>query len=245
MKKIMIDPGHGGRDPGAVGPSGVQEKVITLAVVKQVASILAPVAEVKLTRDGDIALGANLSADLTARTNAANNWGADCFVSIHCNSAADHSAHGTETYHYPGSTLGAALAQAIHSKLIPALGLTDRGVKEANFAVLRQSKCPAALVELAFISNVAEEKLLNTPAFQAKAARAVAEGIAQFLGLRLPAGALAPPALNHDTVKIRIGNLVLDGFIKDGSTYAPVRGVAEALGHKIAWDEKNKMVVIV
>lgn len=244
MKKIMIDAGHGGRDPGAVGPSGVQEKVVTLVVAKQVTGLLALVTEAKLTRDGDIALGTNTSSDLTARANMANNWGANCFISIHCNSAADPRAHGTEVYHYPNSTQGAALAQAIHSKLVPALGLTDRGVKQANFAVLRQSRCPAALVELAFISNPTEENLLETPAFQAKAARAIAEGTAQFLGLQLMAETPASPAQIPNAVKIRVGNLVVNGIIvADDRTYAPVRAFGEALGMPVVWDAQKGVTI--
>lgn len=184
MKKVMLDPGHGGYDPGAVGPSGVQEKNITLAVARQVADLLSAAVEVQLTHKEDVAWDDN--SDLAARSALANEWSADCFLSIHCNSAADPQAHGTETFHYPGSEQGQALANSVQAKLINALGLTDRGVKEANFAVLRQTNCPASLAELAFVSNPAEEALLESPDFQAKSAKAIAEGIVGFLGLSLP-----------------------------------------------------------
>lgn len=184
MKKVMLDPGHGGYDPGAVGPSGVQEKNITLAVALQVADFLASAAEVRLTHKEDVPWDDN--SDLAARSAMTNEWSADCFVSIHCNSASGPEAHGTETFHYPGSEQGQALANSLQARLINALGLTDRGVKEANFAVLRQTNCPACLAELAFVSNPAEEALLVSPDFQAKAARAIAEGVVDFLGLSLP-----------------------------------------------------------
>ncbi len=240
MKKIMIDPGHGGRDPGAAGPTGVQEKVITLAVAKLVAAILAPVAEVRLTRDSDIALGADQSTDLTARANLANTWGADIFVSIHCNSAANQSATGTEVYCYSLKGEGDKLAKAVHDRLIPALGLPDRGVKEANFAVLRETKMPACLAELAFISNHTEEGLLETPAFQARAARAIAEGVAGYLGLQLPAPVPADP----NAVTIRVGGQTLGGKEIDGRTWVPVRVLAEALGRKVEWDGATRTVTI-
>lgn len=180
----MLDPGHGGYDPGAVGPSGVQEKNITLAVARQVADILAAAAEVRLTHKEDVPWDDN--SDLATRSAMTNEWSADCFVSIHCNSPADPQAHGTEIFHYPGSEQGQALANSLQARLINALGLTDRGVKEANFAVLRQTNCPASLAELAFVSNPAEEALLASPNFQAKTARAIAEGTANFLSLSLP-----------------------------------------------------------
>ena len=186
MKKGAIDPGHGGKDPGAIGPTGVQEKVVNLAVARKVAVLLQPVMTVVLTRDTDKSLGANVSADLTARANVANQAGADVFVSIHCNSATDPAAHGTETHCYLGSVRGKTLAQMIQKRLVSALGLTDRGVKESNFAVLRQSKMPSALVELAFISNPTEEALLQSEDFQDRTAKAIAQGVCDFLGVELP-----------------------------------------------------------
>ncbi len=238
--KIMIDPGHGGRDPGAAGPSGVQEKVVTLAVAKQVAEILKPVAEVQLTRDSDIALGADESADLTARSELANGWKANCFVSIHCNSAANQGATGTEVFCYSLKGEGNLLAKAVHDRLIPGLGLSDRGVKEANFAVLRQTKMPACLAELAFISNPKEEVLLKDSGFQQRAARAIAEGVAGYLGLQLPAPAPADP----NAVTIRVGGQILEGRLINDRAWAPVRDLAEALGKTVTWDGKTNTVVI-
>lgn len=237
MPKVMLDPGHGGYDPGAVGPSGVQEKNITLAVALQVADLLASAAEVRLTHKEDVPWDDN--SDLSARSAMANEWGADCFVSIHCNSAADPEAHGTETFHYPGSGRGQALANSLQAKLTNALGLTDRGVKEANFAVLRQTNCPACLAEMAFISNSSEEALLESPDFQAKAARAIAEGVVDFLGMVLPA-----PAHAIDGVTIKAKGKTFPAILVDGRTYGPIRDIAEALGHKVTWFEEDKLVFI-
>ena len=192
MKKIVIDPGHGGKDPGAVGPTGVHEEAINLAVALEVSRILRPVVEVELTRYINTALANSPSADLSARAYQANAWPADVFVSIHCNSAVDATAHGTETHCYPGSIKGAVLSQCLQDRLTPALGLTDRGTKQSNFAILRQSKMPAALVELAFISNSVEEKLLQSEDFQDKAALAISQGVCDFLGVKLPVSAEKP-----------------------------------------------------
>lgn len=233
--KVCIDPGHGGFDPGAVGLSGAQEKVVTLAVAKQVASILRGVGvDVVLTRESDELLAGTINADLGMRYDKANWAKADVFVSIHCNSAADPKANGTETFHYTGSPAGKKLAGHIQARMVAALGLRDRGVKQANFAVLRGTNMPAALAEIAFISNPDEEKLLESPAFQVKAARAIAEGIADYLGV----------ALKDDTPKVRIGKKELNGINVDGITYAPVRAMAEALGCKVTWDSITRMVVV-
>jgi len=184
--KVCIDPGHGGYDPGAVGPGGVQEKVITMAVSQKVAGILRSAGiNVILTRGTDKLLANSINADLGMRCKVANQAKADVFVSIHCNSAADKSATGTEVFCNKGSVFGHKLAEAIHARLIPALGLHDRGVKQANFAVLRGTDMPATLVELAFISNPTEEGLLEEVAFQDKAAQAIAKGTATYAGITL------------------------------------------------------------
>ncbi len=236
--KVCIDAGHGGRDPGAVGPSGVQEKVVTLAVAQKVAGILRSAGiEVLLTRDADKHLGSTTGADLSARAKIANQAGVDCFVSIHCNSASNNSAQGTETYCYKGANEARKLAEAIQKYLIGALGRPDRGVKEANFAVLRETAMPAVLAELAFISNPTEEDLLENPNFQEKAAQAIAQGIADYLGVKLAEKA-------NDAPKICVGNKVFDGIIIDGTTYVAVRALAEALGRKVVWDSKTRTVTI-
>lgn len=248
MKRIVEDPGHGGRDPGAIGPAGVQEKMITLAVARKVAEILRPVADVRLTREDDRVLGASIITDLQVRADMANSWGADVFVSIHCNSAADRSAHGCEVYTSPGQTSADALAESIIKSMEAALPeLTLRkdladgdSDKEAAFAVLMWTKMPAVLIELGFISNPSEEALLENPAFQGRAARAIAEGIAKYLGVKLPVP--APPDPN--AVKIVVAGQVLDGKLIDGSTWAPVRSLANALGKKIYWNGATMTVTI-
>jgi len=183
---IVLDPGHSSIRPGAIGPGGTHEEDITLAVARQAAALLSSIAQVVLTRGDGSPLAKTENEDLTARAKKANDLNASCFVSIHCNSATDKEAHGTETYSlYPRSERGRELAQKIQLRLADTLKLADRGCKEANFAVLRETRCPAALVEIAFISNPAEEKLLRDFYFQSKAAFAIASGIADFLGVRL------------------------------------------------------------
>ena len=244
-KLLALDPGHGGKDPGAIGPSGIQEKVINLAVAKKVVNFLKPVVDVMLTRDTDKALGNTLGADLSARASIANQAKADVVVSIHCNSADASSAHGTETFSYSDSVQGKLLAQKLQTRLVSALDLTDRGCKESRFAVVRQTNMPAALVELAFISNPTEEALLENDEFQNKAAWAIAQGICDFLGVELQTTVPAQEAqADPDIVIINAGGQTFEGKLIDGKTWIPLRAVLEVLGHKVTWDETTRTVDI-
>lgn len=186
--KIVIDPGHGGYDPGAIGPNGLREADVSLQVALRLASILEQAgASIKLTRDSDIAPGGSndVNRDLQARCEIANSWPADYYVSIHCNSAGSPAA-GIETYCYKYGGMGEKLARAIQAELVAATGRNDRGVKEANFYVLRRTNMPAVLVELAFISNPEEERLLGQAGYQQRCALAISRAITRTLGLPVP-----------------------------------------------------------
>lgn len=173
--KIVIDPGHGGKDPGAVGPSGLQEKDVVLKVALKVRDLLESYGyTVIMTRTTDVYLS------LQERCDIANNNDADLFISIHNNSFSDPSANGTETFSYLPNDEGGQVAKVMQSKLIAALGLRNRGHKTADFYVLRNTKMPAVLTELAFISNPKEEALLKTDEFQTKSAKAIVDSIIGF-----------------------------------------------------------------
>ncbi|GEM_PF-1375038 len=180
-KIIAIDPGHGGSDPGALGPNLTREKDITLKVGLKVRDLLQSYGySVVMTRTGDYRLSEDLSTDLLKRAQVANDNNADLFVSIHNNSASSPAATGTETFVHNSQTSSSdayKLASNIQNKLIGALALPNRGVKYADFSVLRNTKMPAVLTELAFINNPKEEALLITDEFQNKAAKAIVDGI--------------------------------------------------------------------
>jgi len=170
--RIMLDPGHGGADPGAVSASGLRESNVNLDVTLKLGRLLqAQGHAVNYTRTTDVAVS------LSARARMANEWGADIFLSIHCNAASAASAHGTETIFFPTSTRGRRLAQDVQTALVAANGLRDRGVKPMNLAVLRLTRMPAALVELAFLSNAHEAMLLGQSSFRETCARGIAEGV--------------------------------------------------------------------
>lgn len=171
---IFLDAGHGGKDPGAVGLIA-KEKDIALSVAMQLGQALTERGfAVCYSRTNDVRILVG------ERARAANKAKAAAFVSIHCNAAANKAATGTETFAYSKASKGYQLAQMIQKKMVQNMKLSDRGVKTANFAVLRETAMPAALVELAFISNSAEEQRLLDSQWQQYAAAAIAEGIAQY-----------------------------------------------------------------
>lgn len=173
--KIFLDAGHNdkGWDTGASG-FGLCEQDVTYSVAKKIKEVLAMYdVEIKLSRPNkNDNLGSDLNSSLRARATMANAWGADLFVSIHCNSVASTRAFGTEVYTISKESPTNRLALAIGSAISTKLGTHNRGLKHANFAVLKNTKMPAMLIELAFISNVNDnEKLKNN---QDEFARAIA-----------------------------------------------------------------------
>ncbi|PRX23256.1 N-acetylmuramoyl-L-alanine amidase [Orenia metallireducens] len=167
--KIIIDPGHGGKDAGAVGEFSC-EKDINLKLAKLIEFLLEHLGyEVKLTRDK------NCLPIWAERVESSEE---DIFISIHCNGAPNESAQGIETFYYVGSKQGKQLAQSIHKSLIKVTESVDRLVKDNDdLYVLKRTKCPAVLVEVGFITNQYEEKLLNSAEYQLKLALAVVKGI--------------------------------------------------------------------
>ncbi len=175
MPVIVLDPGHGGRDPGAIGPSGLREADVNLRLASILKRRLERAYRVYMTRNGP-AIGVSLSA----RCALANTEQADVFIALHCNSATNRDACGAETYHHPASAQGRALAERIQRGLV-ALGLKDRGVRTAEFYVLRHTNMPAVLVELGFISNPGDEARLQSIDFLNNAADAIAAAVRDHL----------------------------------------------------------------
>ena len=180
LPKVYIDPGHGGSDPGAVG-YGLREKDLTLAISLAVREHLNANwnLDIRMSRTTDI------DRTLAYRTDEANAWGADVFVSIHINAAG---GTGFESFRHTNASAGAiALQNAMHPKILAAMStvnpVVDRGKKSYNFHVLRESTMPAILTENLFIDRAEDAALLKNPAFLDATAIGHAEGIAQFLGL--------------------------------------------------------------
>ncbi len=197
MKRIVIDPGHGGYDPGAVGAGGLLEKDVTLSISLKLADILhnqLPYSDisVKLTRETD-SVPWTPENDLYDRVKIANDWEADLFISIHANAATNSQAEGTEVWTSVGQTEADIVAENIaiafknnFPEMVFRADLSDGDFdKEANFYVLNRAKAPAILIELAFITNLKEEKMLQDEEYQMKAAYTIAEGICNYLNIPL------------------------------------------------------------
>ena len=181
--KICVNPGHSGPgvDVGAVGPTGLYESDVSLAVGKLLANMIETEGhEAVLTRTERTDPS---NDDLKNIVNISNNSGADIFVSIHCNSFSTPVPEGTETWYFPGSAAGMTLAEHVQRELLAELGRKDRGTRMANYFVIRYTYAPAVLVELAFISNPEEEQLLTDHNFQYNAAVAIWKGIKSYLGI--------------------------------------------------------------
>lgn len=231
--KICIDPGHGGKDPGAVGPGGTKEKDVVLAVAKYLKQELSAIAQVTLTRTTD------QYVELSERAALANNLGVDYFISVHCNSATNQTAKGTETLVYALGGEAEKLAKTVQARLIDVLKTSDRGVKTRNVYVLRKTKMPAILVELAFISNPEEEKLLTNSVWQQKAAQTIAKGVANYLGINLEGD-----DEGVQKTKVIYKDNELDGFVKDGKSFVEVKKLCEIFGKKVSWNSKKQIVEV-
>lgn len=188
-KKITIDAGHGGNDSGAIGPTGVMEKTVTLRIANELRRLLvAEGATVYMTRTTDTEVspkGANASdiEELQARCDVANNTKSDIFISIHMDSFSSGAAKGTTGYYYSlGSRRSRDLADKVRQGVIDQIGTQSRGTQSCNFYVVKHTDMPATLVEVAFISNPQEEQLLNSEDGIKKAAQGIADGIADYFG---------------------------------------------------------------
>lgn len=182
MTRIFLDPGHGGSDPGAVG-NGLQEKNLTLSIAVRIRDILLNEyqgVEVRMSRTSDVFLG------LDQRTQLANAWNANYFMSIHINAGG---GTGFESFiHTNAGAETARLHGIIHPAIIQQMNVTNRGQKRANFAVLRTSNMPSILTENLFIDHAADAEQLRNSAFLDRVARGHVNGLAQAFNLQRGSG---------------------------------------------------------
>ncbi|MBE5231604.1 MAG: N-acetylmuramoyl-L-alanine amidase [Microcystis aeruginosa PMC 728.11] len=171
---VVIDPGHGGKDPGAIGIGGLQEKNVILPISLEVTRILQQQGiDVRLTRDSDFFV------TLQGRTDLANRIDADLFVSIHANSMGKGrpDVNGLEVYYFGDRRL----SDTIHRNIVRSVDLRDRGVRRARFYVLRTSKMPSTLVEVGFVTGAEDAAKLANANFQRQMAAAIAGGIIEYI----------------------------------------------------------------
>jgi N-acetylmuramoyl-L-alanine amidase len=185
-KLIGLDPGHGGHWSGAHGPTGLLEKDANLEIALRLKGMLEQAgANVFMTRTTDVGFGSrgdSQTADLHPRREMTRQAGCDIFVSIHNNHIGDgnpRTAEGTESFYW--TPMSVALARSLQENVCAALGTKDRYVSWRPFYVLRDTDCPRALVECAYVSHPREEALLKKPEFRHQAAVGVFAGIREFL----------------------------------------------------------------
>lgn len=189
---VFIDPGHGGKDPGAVGPGGVREKDVVLEVAARLETFLNRAGiytELSRRDDTDLAdpnAAVRKPQDLRRRAERANRAAADIFVSLHANAFPSSIWSGAQTFYFPGDEEGRRLAIEIQDALHRELGPGSRRPQPGNYRVLRDTVMPAVVVEVGFLSNPAEERLLADPHYQERLARAIYEGIVSYLQTRSP-----------------------------------------------------------
>ncbi len=204
-KVVVLDPGHGGHDSGAVGPSALAEKDVTLVLAKKIKDALAGHYTVYVTRDGDYWV------DIEKRTAVANHHRADVFVSLHAGGSLHHKAQGMVIFYYgpvtgqglspqPVEHVGEGgkslppwdhiqlrhtikskrLANLVHNELLAGPNPMDRGINIAPCLVLGGADMPAVLVEVGYVSHPAEEKKLGDPSTMSAVAEAIGQGIREF-----------------------------------------------------------------
>lgn len=184
MVKIAVDAGHGINTAGKRSPAGEREWSFNNKVAKALINQLNTYQNVQVIRLDDPT--GKRDVPLKERTDKANKAKADILVSLHHNAYQGKwgSHTGTETYHYPSSTKGKKLAQAIHPVVVKAYGLRDRGIKSANFHMLRESKMPAILIEGGFMdSNIDIKKLRNDKVLE-QAGKHIADAVAKYFKLK-------------------------------------------------------------
>lgn len=181
-KVIVIDAGHGGIDPGAVGVSGTLEKDVNLAVSKRLCGYLSQAgAIVIMTREDDQSFSNRKKADLDARISLAEKHRADIFVSIQGNSLKSSRWAGAQTFYHPRSEEGKRLAITIQQEMVRILKNTKReATAHTEVYILRHLTMPAVVAEVGFMSNPEEEKMLNDPHYQGKVAWSIYAGIAKY-----------------------------------------------------------------
>jgi N-acetylmuramoyl-L-alanine amidase len=177
---IVVDPGHGGNDVGAVG-NGIYEANVVLAISLKLGRILQEMGYTVVYSRTD-----NTEVELQPRVDQAERVNADIFVSVHANSleARLSNVSGIETYYAPGASVSGRLASFVHNQIINTTGARDRGVRTARFHVIRRTSMPSILVETGFVTNPQESANLNDPSYQERMAQAIARGVDQFMKSR-------------------------------------------------------------
>ena len=243
MKKIGIDPGHGGVDPGAAGRY-LKEKDVNLAIALKLRDILARSGfQSVLSRDKDQELvprnpqnsNSWSAQELRARADKFNRAGVDLALSIHINSHTNSMANYLASFVLKTGFQAEKAARLLQKELLAATGFPDGGIRSANFQILRETKMPAVLVEIGFISHPPTEEWLSLEENLQKAAQALGKGIVAYFD----------QPLSREIFIILDGkrlNLDPAPYLHEGRVFVPIRPLGEALGLSVHWDPEEETV---
>lgn len=253
-KIIVIDPGHGGADPGAQN-SGLKEKDINLDISLRLRKVLeSKGCKVILTRevDKDFFLPGFVQgrmakrAELNQRIELASKNSADLFISVHTNSFPQRNTYGMETYYHLKSATGKALAELIQEQLTQLQSDNKRKAKAGDYYLINQTKMPAVIVEVGFISNLRERKLLLSNGYRDSIAEAIGAGIDQYfkdfpLGVRESVQTVAsqegPPSASNDTYKLYFLNSDLESLVPED------RQISQSVWVKLNLSQKAHLIL--
>lgn len=239
MIKIVADPGHGGKDPGAVG-NDLIEKYLNWKMANKIKDIMGQYeVDFIIVQPSTINPDSSGSDELYLPPEEAIKLKADFYLSLHVNAGG---GTGFESYVHTDAKNNKAdtLRAIIHNQVAEYLGsfsITDRGKKYANFAVLRLTNnagIPSVLLENLFLDNQKDANLLKSDSFLDGLAGAIAYGLV--LAFNLNKKATKP--------KVIVNDVVLDGMFVGDRVFAPVRALSEALGHTVEWDGKTQTVTV-
>ncbi|MGE5598917.1 MAG: N-acetylmuramoyl-L-alanine amidase family protein [Bacteroidota bacterium] len=219
-RRVVVDPGHGGQDPGAIGRSGLREKDLVLDISLHLRRFLGRAGVyVTMTRVSDRDFGAYegryLSGwkrrDLIYRVNLANRTRADVFLSIHANSIPDARWAGAQVFYNPARPLARDLAASIQQAFAAHLGPNYRLIKPGDYRVLNDTTMPAAVVEVGFLSNPAEEARLADPVYRGRIAEAVFQGLVHYFLLLAERGERTVPTMTIPVAAAGAGDIEFAG----------------------------------
>ena len=230
-KVICIDAGHGGKDSGAVG-NGVIEKDVALKTALIIGEMLKEQGfDVVFTRTSDVYV------QLNERCKIANSKNADLFISVHINSAANENAKGTETLCYSKNKF----AELVQKNLVSTLNTNDRGVKERkDLAVLNGTKMTAVLLELGFLSNREEAKMLQNESFIHNVAKSVVVSVCNYFGVCFKNYRGNDEMVEKITVKVNGKDYKADRILKEDKNFICIKDLEQA-GFEIGYDKGSKV----
>ena len=207
MVKIVLDAGHGSNTPGKRCPDdSMREFEFNNAVVKQAKKLLTAYSDVDVLFTHDVT--GKVDVPLETRVTKAVNWGGDCLISVHANAFGSdwNEAHGFESFVYDSGSKSLVLQSALHTRLLEATNIKDRGKQTAQFYVLSGKNLPSVLVECGFMTNKVEASFLKSNNYRNKCASAIVEALVAVYKLKKKAKSATKPSGGEKVYRVVTGS---------------------------------------